>query len=158
MSARTLSEQDAAFLLDLDNTRLQQLSASGMVKTSHAGGRNRRYVITDLLVFQLGRALIGVGVDPEKASLYAEAVLGTRAPLNDKALIDWVENEAQELFCALDDGQLSRIFLRNKEDGKEMDVGAIKPVLFPTSRCEINVFRVIRPVVIRARKLVVGAS
>ncbi len=94
-----------------------------------------------------------VGVDSPKAATYAEAILGTRLQAHDKNVVDWIENEAQELFCFIADNQLARIFLRNKDDSKEVDVGAIKPVLFPTTKCEINVFRVIRPVVYRTRQL-----
>ena len=64
-----------------------------------------------------------------------------------------MENEEQELFCLIEDGQLTRIFLRGKEDPREVDVGAVKPVLFPVTRCEINVFRVIRPVIYKARQM-----
>ena len=72
---------------------------------------------------------------------------------HDKNALEWIENESQELFCLIADDQLTRIFLRNKEDSKEVDIGAVRPVLFPIITCEINVFRVIRPVVYRARHL-----
>ena len=44
---------------------------------------------------------------------------------------------------------VSRIF----DDQKERELGAVKPVLLPTTRCEINVFRAVRPILYRAQRL-----
>ncbi len=112
-----------------------------------------KFKVGDLTIFKLAQVITHTGVDPDKAVRYAEAILGTRMPEDYQNIIEWIENEKQELFCFIADAQLSRIFLRNKEDAKELDVGAVKPVLLPTTRCEINVFRVIRPVIYRARQL-----
>jgi hypothetical protein len=49
---------------------------------------------------------------------------------------------------------LSRIFLRGIDDNREIDVGAEKPVLFPVSKCELNVSRTIRPMITRAQQLI----
>jgi hypothetical protein len=106
-----------------------------------------------VVVWKLAQAMERIGVPPEKSVRYADAVLGSRLSAHEENALDWIENEAQELFCLICDNELARIFLRNKEDGKEVDVGAVKPMLFPTTRCEINVFRVIRPVVYKARQL-----
>ena len=86
-------------------------------------------------------------------SRYSEAVLGSRLQERGRHALEWLENESEELFCLLEDNQLARIFIRSKDDSKEVDIGAVKPVLFPTIRCEVNVFRVIRPVIYRARRL-----
>ena len=101
-------------------------------------------------MLRLAQIIESLGVDRAKALRYSEAVLAQRLSTHDKNALDWVENETQELFCLISDGQLARIFLRNKEDSKEMDVGAVKPVLLPITRSEVNVFRAIRPVLLRA--------
>jgi hypothetical protein len=109
--------------------------------------------LDDLLIVSLAQTMIGLGVSPGKAGKYSDAVLRERLAAHADRLVQWIENETQELFCTLADKELSRIFLRHTEDQKEVDVGAIKPVLLPTTTCEINVFRVIRPIVIRSGKL-----
>jgi hypothetical protein len=120
---------------------------------STVDGSEKKYAIHDLVVYVLARALLGLGVSADKARPYAAAVLEPRMCRHDSGPVDWVENQTQELFCLIADGELARIFLRSNEGRKELDIGAVKPVLFPTTLCEVNVFRVIRPVIMRARKL-----
>jgi hypothetical protein len=109
-------------------------------------------------MLKLARLIETLGVDRLKSARYSEAVLSQRIAAHDKNALDWIENEAQELFCLIADRQLARIFLRSKEDFKEMDVGAVKPILLPTTKCEINVFRAIRPVLVRARQILGQSS
>jgi hypothetical protein len=154
MFSKLVGADDAAHLLDLsDNAELQQILADGLLKASQEGPKGPQFLVADIVVCKLAQAISHVGVDSQKAARYAEAVLGARLQTHDKNVVDWIENEAQELFCFIADNQLSRIFLRNKDDSKEVDVGAIKPVLFPITKCEINVFRLIRPIVYRTRQL-----
>jgi hypothetical protein len=153
MFSKLVSTQDAAYLLDIqDRAILDQAVEQGLLKHAQSGAKSR-YQISDIVMFKLAQTISHVGVDPEKAARYAEAVLSPRLTAHDKNALEWIENESQELFCLISDDQLTRIFLRGKEDSKEMDVGAVRPVLFPTINCEINVFRVIRPVVYKARHL-----
>ena len=154
MFTKLVRADDAAHLLDLnDKAELKQILADGLLKPAQEGPKGPRFLVADIVVCKLAQAIAHVGVESHKAATYAEAILGTRLQAHDKNVVDWIENEAQELFCFIADNQLTRIFLRNKDDSKEVDVGAIKPVLLPTTKCEINVFRVIRPVVYRTRQL-----
>ena len=154
MFSKLVGEADAVNLLDLkDTVELKQLLADGLLKPAQKVPKGPRFPVADIVFCKLAQVIAHVGVDSPKAATYAEAILGTRLQAHDKNVVDWIENEAQELFCFIADNQLARIFLRNKDDSKEVDVGAIKPVLFPTTKCEINVFRVIRPVVYRTRQL-----
>lgn len=154
MFTKLVGADDAAHLLDLnDKAELKQILADGLLKPAQEGPKGPRFLVADIVVCKLAQAIAHVGVDSHKAATYAEAILGTRLQAHDKNVVDWIENEAQELFCFIADNQLTRIFLRSKDDSKEVDVGAIKPVLLPTTKCEINVFRVIRPVVYRTRQL-----
>ena len=154
MFSKLVGATDALHLLDLpDKAALEQSVAEGLLKSAKKGSRGQKFLVADIVMFKLAQAIFHVGVEPHKAARYAEAILGTRLQAHDKNVVDWIENEAQELFCFIADDELTRIFLRNKEDSKEVDVGAVKPVLFPTTKCEINVFRVIRPVVFRTRQL-----
>jgi hypothetical protein len=154
MFSRTVAPDEAAEILDLGGREeLEAPLISGLLRPAPGDRAKKAYLVGDLVICVLARAITSLGVEREKAVRYAEAVLGSRLLEHDSRPLDWVENETQELFCLIADGQLSRIFLRNKEDRKELEVGAVKPVLFPTAVCEINVFRVIRPVVYRARKL-----
>ncbi len=152
MLTRIVGLQDATHLLDLPGaSELESAAEAGEVQT--ADGSSKDFIINDLVIFKLSQVLHHAGVEKAKAFRYAEAILGSRLQVNQENLVEWVENEKQDLFCLIADSQLARIFLRNKDDLKELDVGAIKPVLLPITRCEINVFRVIRPVIMRAQQL-----
>jgi len=156
MFTELISAKDAAYILDLQETAaIHEAVAKQEIRPAKAGPDGPRFAVADVVMLRLAEVIRQLGVDSRKAIRYSEAVLGSRLCAHDENLVDWIENEAQELFCLISDGQLSRIYLRNKEDFKEFDVGAVRPVLLPTTRCEINVFRVIRPVVFRARQLLV---
>lgn len=154
MFSRMVSREDATYLLDLEGPeRIAEAVAQGRLKPIKKGPRGERFSVGDIVLYRLADVMLDLGVQPEKAERYAQAVLGPRLEENDPSPLEWVENETQELFCLIADGQLARIFLRSKDDAREVEVGAVKPVLFPSTRCEINVFRVIRPVIYRARQL-----
>lgn len=157
MLDRRVNVQQAAEVLDLEGTNaMEEAVASGLLTPIKAGRKGTAFKVADLLIYKLATVMQCLGVDAKKARRYAEAVLGERITANEDNLVDWIENEAQELFCLICDNQLARIYLRNKDDGREIDVGAVKPVLLPVTRCEINVFRVIRPVVLKARHVLAG--
>ncbi len=154
MFSRIIKLEEAARLLDSQSgPGLQKNLAVAGVKPVKSKGKAGQYRVGDIVVFKLAQMINHIGVDLEKAFVYAETILESRLEANDPNLMEWIENEAQELFCIIADDQLARIFLRNKEDDREIDVAAIKPILFPTTVCQINVFRVIRPVVLRANQL-----
>jgi hypothetical protein len=154
MLSKLFSPEDAVHLLDMKEiSELQTAVDAGQLKYAESAGKKHKFVLSDLVMFKLSQVLTHVGVDSQKALRYAEAILESRLHVNEKNIVQWVENETQELFCYIADAQLARIFLRNKDDSKEVDVGAVKPVLLPVTRCEINVFRVIRPVIYRAKHL-----
>ncbi|MGB6066502.1 MAG: hypothetical protein WBG50_16995 [Desulfomonilaceae bacterium] len=154
MFSKLVGATEALHLLDLaDKAVLEQSVAEGLLKPAKEGPKGRKFLVADIVMFKLAQTISHVGVEPHKAARYSEAILGTRLQAHDKNVVDWIENETQELFCFIADDELTRIFLRNIEDSKEVDVGAVKPMLFPTTKCEINVFRVIRPVVFRTRQL-----
>jgi len=154
MFSRLVSCEDAAYLLDLESAAdLSQAVAGGELQVAKSGPMGDRVRVGDVVMFRLAQVMRGLGVESEKSVRYAEAVLSSRLVAHDANLMEWVENETQELFCMIADGQLARIFLRNKDDFRELEVGAVKPVLFPATRCEINVFRIITPVIYRARQL-----
>jgi hypothetical protein len=150
MFSELVNTRDAAFILDLKETELAEVVASDQVRPAGSDRNGDLFLVRDLAMLKLAQIIEGLGVDRAKALRYSEAVLAQRLSTHDKNALDWVENETQELFCLISDGQLARIFLRNKEDSKEVDVGAVKPVLLPTTRSEVNVFRAIRPVLLRA--------
>lgn len=154
MFGKRVSASEAAYLLDLQSEEeLEQAVDRGEIEASKADSKEGAFLVADIVICKLSQAIARLGVESSKARRYAEAILGSRLVAHDESLLDWIENETQELFCLIADGQLARIFLRNKEDSKEVEVGAVKPVLLPTTMCEINVFRVIRPVVYKASQL-----
>lgn len=154
MFSALVSARDAAFILELkDVSELPQVVADYQIKPQRNDPNGGRFLVRDLVMMKLAQVIETLGVDRQKSSRYSEAVLRQRLSAHDKNAIDWIENETQELFCLIADRQLARIFLRSKEDRKEMDVGAVKPILLPTTKSEINVFRAIRPVLVRARQV-----
>jgi hypothetical protein len=154
MLSRLVSSDDAAYILDMKGrAEIDEAVAIGAIKPAKEGPKGRRFLLADIILFKLAQAIEQVGVSAEKASRYADAILEPRLPAHDKSVAEWVENDTQELYCLIADGELARIFLRNKEDRKEFDVGAVKPVLYPTILSEINIFRVMRPVIYKARHL-----
>jgi hypothetical protein len=151
MLSRLVSSEDAAYLLDMKSPEdFNDVVARASLLPSKQSPKGHQYRIADVIMLKLAQVIGQVGVSAEKAMRYADAILSPRLPKREQTAVEWVENEAQELFCLIADGELSRIFLRDKEDYKELDVGAVKPVLFPTVVSEINVFRVIRPVIHKA--------
>ena len=154
MFSRLVSVEQMAHLLDLeDGKELPEVLANVGVEPAKKKGKAAHYRVGDIVMFKLAQTINHMGVDTEKALIYAETILESRLETHDRHLLEWIENETQELFCLIADDQLARIFLRNKEDDREIDVAAIKPILFPVTLCEINVFRVIRPVILRAQQL-----
>jgi hypothetical protein len=152
MLSKKVTIDQAAALLDLAGPKdLEGAVSSGALKTV-SGNKQKRFLLEDIIIYKLAATLEHMGAPTEKAVRYAEAILGSRLQTQTN-LVEWVENETQELFCLIADDQLSRIFLRKKDDFKEIEVGATKPVLFPTTLCEINIFRLIRPIVIRAKQM-----
>lgn len=157
MLDRRVNLQQAAQVLDLGTpAAVEEAAAAGLLARVKSARKGAAFTVEDLLIYKLATIIQGVGVEPKKARRYAEALLSERMAANEDNLLDWVENEAQELLCLISDNQLARIYLRNKDDGREIDVGAVKPVLLPVTRCEINVFRAIRPVVLRLRQVLTG--
>ena len=152
MRERLLTGEEAVRLLDLGGeAELDGLVACGRLLLS--GGAAPGFSVSELIICRLAQVIEHVGVEPEKARTYAEAVLVPRLEENDENVFDWVDNETQELFCLIADKELARIFLKSQHDAKEIDVGAVKPMLFPVTQCQVNVFRAIRPVLLRARRL-----
>lgn len=151
MLTRPVNSDQAVHILEMDGVeRLQGIVRAGEFR---ATGNGENLVLKDLLTIRLAQIFSHMGVPVPKAFAYAEAVLDSRLPQDHESLLEWIENENQELFCSIADDQLTRIFLRSHDGQKEVDVGAVRPELFPTTRCEVNVFRAIRPVVFKARKI-----
>ncbi len=154
MFDRLVSPEEAMTLLAIsDAGELEQAVEVGELGPKMRSDKGHGFRLGDVVMFELSRVLRGIGVDPQKSLSYAAAVLASRLEEHDETMLDWIENESDELFCLIADQQLARIYLRDKESAKEVDVGAVKPMLFPTTQCEINVFRVIRPVIYRAKDL-----
>ncbi|MBM3301859.1 MAG: hypothetical protein FJY85_18145 [Deltaproteobacteria bacterium] len=154
MFSEVVTARQAVLILDMKDTEeLAEAVRGGEIKVVQSKPAGDLFLVGDLVLLKLAKTIQSLGVDAAKAARYSEAVLGQRLSAHHENPIDWIENETHELFCLVADNQLARIFLRNKEDSREVDVGAIKPVLLPTTKCEINVFRVIRPVIYRARQV-----
>ncbi|MCX5873330.1 MAG: hypothetical protein NTY51_08870 [Deltaproteobacteria bacterium] len=151
MLSKHVTLEEALYLLDLDGAqKLEEAERNGLVTPLKRNNKKVSFVIQDLVVLKLALAIVDMGLTADRAIRYAEAVLGVHSSQTFKKTIAWVDGENHELFCMFADKQLSRIFLRSLDDNREMEVGAEKPVLFPLSRCELNVSRTIRPVITRA--------
>ncbi len=151
MLTRPVNSDQAVHILEMDGIdRLEGIIAAGEFSAS---GNSGDLILRDLLTIRLAQTFSHMGVHGPKAFAYAEAVLDSRLPHDHESLLEWIENENQELFCSIADDQLTRIFLRSQDGKKEVDVGAVRPELFPTTRCEVNVFRAIRPVIFKARRV-----
>ncbi len=154
MLDRRISAEVAVHLLDLaSKDELDEAVSRGELGADETQAKGKRFRLGDILSYELAKSIRKVGVSPEKSAKYAEAVLRTKLFSQDESFLEWMDDESQELICQIADNQLARVFVRNKEDDKEVDLAAVKPVLLPTTKCEINVFRVIGPLVYRARKL-----
>jgi hypothetical protein len=149
---RQVKANEAAYLLEIqsEDEVVRTLRGTGADNTAIASGE-ASFLFKDVLSYGLALVIEKVGVKSEKAHAYAEAVLHTPVFSRESAA-GLLENETQELYCQVGDFQLTRIFLRNSENGKEVDIGAVKPVLFPITRTEINVSRALRPILYRAKK------
>ncbi|HMK36319.1 MAG TPA: hypothetical protein VK463_14690 [Desulfomonilaceae bacterium] len=157
MFSKLFNLQEAGYILDVsDDSVLKDGIARKQLKPAEPAKKSAKFRLGDIILFKLAQVIEHLGVEGEKAYKYADAVLGQRLSAHDRNPVEWIENETQELLCFIEDDQLARIFLRSKTDAKEVEVGAVKPVLFPATRCEINVFRVIRPLVYRARQIFSG--
>ena len=135
MLDRCVNAQQAAQVLDLGSpSAVEEAAAAGLLAPIKSARKGAAFKVEDLLIYRLATVIQSVGVDAKKARRYAEAVLSERITANEDNLVDWVENESQELLCLICDNQPARIYLRNKDDGREIDVGAVKPVLLPATK------------------------
>jgi hypothetical protein len=154
MFNQLVSPEEVVRLLAIsDPSEVEQAISQGELGPEVKSDQGHGFRLGDVVTFELSRVIRALGVDDKKSLRYAEAILASRLAEHDETVLDWIENESQELFCLIADKQLARIYLRDKESAKEVDVGAVRPVLFPITQCEINVFRVIRPVIYRAKDL-----
>jgi hypothetical protein len=152
MFEQKVRAKDVAFLLDLPSS--EELAAVPWGEIGEPAPTKDGYCLSHIMIFKLAEIMKGLGIEPAKAFRYAEAVLRTSlfSP-QEEGLLASLEDETEKLYCQIADNQLARIFVRNADDQKERELGAVKPVLLPTTRCEINVFRAVRPILYRAQRL-----
>ncbi|MGC8660402.1 MAG: hypothetical protein ACP5U1_15155, partial [Desulfomonilaceae bacterium] len=143
------------YLLDMEElSKLKEAEEKGFINPVNRNAKKESFLIQDLVTLKLAFAIEDMGLAPERAIRYAEAILGVHSSQIFKKTMAWVESDTHELFGLFADKQLSRIFIRSLDDNREIDVGAEKPVLFPTTKCELNVSRTIRPVITRVQHLI----
>lgn len=134
------------------SSQLDKAVAQGILDPAPEDDSGTGFHLADLITWKLAAVMMELGVEAAKAKTYARTILGPRLTRGEKSGLEWIEDSNQELHCLLEDKQLARIYLRDKENRTEADVGAVKPVLLPTTRCEINVSRVVRPIVYWAKQ------
>ncbi|MDD3471535.1 MAG: hypothetical protein PHS86_02030 [Syntrophaceae bacterium] len=154
MLSKDLTPDAVARLLDFEslndfNSFLQEVDYEGKQKLDQA----YKFTVGEGVILKLALILSRVGVEMSKVHSYSDAILGSFITKGWNDFHKLVEDDNQELCCLIEDNQLARIFLRSKDTGREYDVGAVKPVLLPTTRCEINVTRAIRPVIYSIQKM-----
>lgn len=154
MLSKHVTLEEALDLLDLeDASKLQEAEKKGFIQPANRNSKKESFLIQDLVTLKLAFAIEDMGLVPERAIRYAEAILGVHSSQIFNKTIAWVESDTHELFGMFADKQLSRIFIRSLDDNREIEVGAEKPVLFPTTRCELNVSRTVRPVITRTQQM-----
>ncbi len=150
MFTKAISKETVSELMELNSVDALKLFLSDVGASVY--DESPEFTLRDALVLKLAGSLLRVGVDCSKALSYAEAVLGYHMAKGWNEFQKLIEDGNQDLFCLIEDNQLARIFVRGRDDGREFDVGAVKPVLLPTTRCEVNVGRAVRPVMYRATR------
>ena len=154
MLSKHVTLEEALDLLDLeDASKLQEAEKKGFIQPANRNSKKESFLIQDLVTLKLAFAIEDMGLVPERAIRYAEAILGVHSSQIFNKTIAWVESDTHELFGMFADKQLSRIFIRSLDDNREIEVGAEKPVLFPTTKCELNVSRTVRPVITRTQQM-----
>jgi hypothetical protein len=154
MYSKHVTVDEAVYLLDVDSAeKLEEAEGLGLIRRLKSNNKKESFLIQDVVTLKLALCIMELGLAPDRAIRYAEAVLGVQSTQTFNKAIAWLDGETHELFCMFADKQLSRIFIRSVEDGRELEVGAEKPVLFPISRCELNVSRAVRPVITRTNHL-----
>lgn len=154
MFKQRVTVEDASRLLDFNTEQdMVDAFASHGMKPFLDPATDGSCDLASLIMLKLSLALEDVGVALEKTLPYAEAILNSAVFSDENLVMQWLNTGSQELHCLLEDGQLARVFLRGEEDDKEIEVAAVKPILLPTTRCEINLSRVIRPIFYRAKQL-----
>ena len=155
MLGKNVTTKEALYLVDLESEdKLEQAIKDGLVRPVKGDNKKDLFALHDLVTLKLALSMVDLGLAPGRAIRYAEATLGVGSTQAFNKTMAWIDGETHELFCLLADKQLSRIFLRGIDDNREIDVGAEKPVLFPVSKCELNVSRTIRPMITRAQQLI----
>ncbi len=155
MLTKHVTVEEALLLLDLeDPSKLREAEEKGLIHPVNPNSKKESFLIQDLVTLKLALAILDIGLAPDRAIRYAEAILGVHSSQTLKKTIAWVDSDTHELFGMFADKQLSRIFIRSLDDNREIEVGAEKPVLFPISKCELNVSRTIRPVIARTQHMI----
>ena len=102
MLDRRVNAQQAAQVLDLGSpSAVEEAAAAGLLAPIKSARKGAAFKVEDLLIYRLATVIQSVGVDAKKARRYAEAVLSERITANEDNLVDWVENESQELLCLI---------------------------------------------------------
>lgn len=155
MLGKNVTTKEALYLVDLETEEmLEQAIKDGFIRPVKDDNQKKSFALQDLVTLKLALSMVDLGLSPDRAIRYAEATLGVGSSQAFNKTMAWIDGETHELFCLFADKQLSRIFLRGVDDNREIDVGAEKPVLFPSSKCELNVSRTIRPMITRAQQIV----
>ncbi|MHB8204855.1 MAG: hypothetical protein ACYDHG_14270, partial [Desulfomonilaceae bacterium] len=132
MLTKHVTPEEALLLLDLeDASKLQEAEEKGLIHPVNRNSKKESFLIQDLVTLKLALAILDMGLAPDRAIRYAEAILGVHSSQTFKKTIAWVDSDTHELFGMFADKQLSRIFIRSLDDNREIEVGAEKPVLFP---------------------------
>ncbi len=152
MFDKVVNKNTAIALLGLNGEeRLESALTSSIVDRVPGGADNvPGYLMMDIIKLQLSESLRELDVDKEKAFVYAHTILSARSLNDETDLKDWLSEDGDDLYCLIEDKQLARVFLRSSLTGREVDIAAVKPVLLPTTKCELNVSRALRPMVKRA--------
>lgn len=154
MFDKVVSQNIAATLLGLNGAdRLESALTSSIVTHSPGDADNvTGILVMDIVKLQLSDSLRELGVEEKKAFVYADTILSVRSLNDETNLKDWLAEDGDDLYCLIEDKQLARVFLKCSLTGREVDIAAVKPVLLPTTKCELNVSRALRPLVKRAKQ------
>ena len=109
MLTKHVTLEEALLLLDLeDASKLQEAEEKGLIHPVNRNSKKESFLIQDLVTLKLALAILDMGLAPDRAIRYAEAILGVHSSQTFKKTIAWVDSDTHELFGMFADKQLSR--------------------------------------------------
>ena len=103
MLTKHVTLEEALLLLDLeDASKLQEAEEKGLIHPVNRNSKKESFLIQDLVTLKLALAILDMGLAPDRAIRYAEAILGVHSSQTfKKTIAGWIAIRTNCSACSL---------------------------------------------------------